>query len=160
MNIEIRAARADDLPELAALAARTWLDAFGATLAPENAAAEAGEGRSEERFRAALTHRTILVAEQMDALVGYVEFDDDELCRLYVETELQGHGIGRALLEAALAHPRLANAERVVLQVWDENTRAVRLYESVGFRRVGTKQFTIGDEVVEDAVFELDRASV
>lgn len=152
----IRAARAEDVPALADLARRTWLDAFGATVSPEDAAAEA-ESRSEERFRATLEQRTILVAEENGAVVGYVEFDDVELCRLYVETELQGHGIGRALLEAALAHPRLTNAPRVVLQVWDENTRAVALYESVGFRRTGTKQFTIGDEIVEDAVFELRR---
>ena len=159
MSVEIRAVRENDVPGLAALATRTWLDAFGATVSAENAAAEAGEGRSEERFRAVLAERTILVAEENGTLVGYVEFDDTELCRLYVETELQGRGIGRALLDAALAHPRLGTAERVVLQVWDENTRAVRLYESVGFRRVGTTEFTIGDEVVEDAVFELDRAS-
>jgi ribosomal protein S18 acetylase RimI-like enzyme len=156
----IRPAHEGDIPELAALARRTWLDAFGNSVSVENAAAEADEGRSEERFRAALAERTILVAEENDTLVGYVEFDDTELCRLYVETELQGRGIGRALLDAALAHPRLASAERVALQVWDENTRAVRLYESVGFRRVGTKQFAIGDEVVEDAIFELDRARV
>ncbi|MDX6479611.1 MAG: diamine N-acetyltransferase [Gaiellaceae bacterium] len=154
----IRPARADDVPALADLARRTWLDAFGESVSPENAAAEADAGRSEEHFRAALEERTILVAEESGSLVGYVEFDDGELRRLYVETALQGRGIGGALLDAALAHPRLAAAERVVLQVWEENTRAVRLYESVGFRRTGTKRFTIGDEVVEDAVFELDRA--
>jgi ribosomal protein S18 acetylase RimI-like enzyme len=153
----IRPARADDVPALADLARRTWLDAFGATVSPENAAAEAEAGRSEERFHRALAERTILVSEDGGALVGYVEFGDREVHRLYVETALQGRGIGRALLETALAHPRLANAKRVALQVWDENVRAVRLYESVGFRRAGTTAFAIGDEVVEDAVFELER---
>jgi len=79
------------------------------------------------------------------------------LNRPYVETARQGRGIGHALLDAALAHPRLARAPRVRLQVWDENTRAVRLYESAGFRRVGTTRFAIGSEIVEDAVFELER---
>lgn len=157
MTFRIRDARAADIPALADLARRTWLDAFGASVSPENAATEAEEGRSEERFRAVGDKQTILVAEAGDALVGYVEFDDTELCRLYVETALQRQGIGRALLNAALAHPRLATAERVVLQVWDENIGAIRLYESAGFHRTGTKQFTIGDEVVEDAVFELER---
>jgi ribosomal protein S18 acetylase RimI-like enzyme len=157
VTIGIREAEAGDVVALAELAARTWLDAFGATVSPDNAAAEAEEGRSEERFRRTLVERTILVAEENGALFGYVEFDDDELCHLYVETARQGRGIGRALLDAALAHPRLASAPRVRLQVWDENTRAVRLYESVGFRRVGTTRFTIGSEIVEDAVFELER---
>jgi len=157
MTITIREAEAADLPALADLATRTWLDAFGATLSPENAAAETDEGRSEERFRRALDERTILVAEEESALLGYVEFDEGELHRLYVETALQGRGIGRVLLERALSHPRLANAPRVVLQVWDENTRAVRLYESSGFRRIGTKRFMIGSDEVEDAVFALER---
>ena len=153
----IRPAGVEDVAALADLARRTWLDAFGASVSAENAAAEADAGRSEERFRVALDERTILVAEESGSLAGYVEFDDSELRRLYVKTALQGRGIGRALLDAALTHPRLASAERVALQVWDENARAVRLYESVGFRRTGTKQFAIGDEVVEDAVFELKR---
>lgn len=51
----------------------------------------------------------------------------------------------------------LAIAQRVVLQVWEENRRAVGLYESVGFVRTGTKRFAIGDELMEDAVFVLER---
>jgi ribosomal protein S18 acetylase RimI-like enzyme len=165
----IRLAVAADVPALAALAARTWLDAFGGSLAPEHAAAEAETGRSEARFAAALQERTILVAEADGALVGYVELgevdipeadagpEDAELHRLYVDTPVQGRGIGRALLDAALAHPRLATAPRVFLQVWEENERAVRLYERAGFRRVGSTRFTIGSEVVEDAVLVLER---
>lgn len=159
MTIIIREAEPNDVPNLAALAAQTWLNAFGATVSAENAASEADEGRSEGRFREVLAKRTILVADDNADLVGYVEFEDTELCRLYVETARQGQGIGRALLDAALAHPRLVSAPRVRLQVWDENTRAVRLYESVGFVRTGTKHFTIGDEIVEDAVFELERST-
>jgi ribosomal protein S18 acetylase RimI-like enzyme len=102
--------------------------------------------------------------------VGYAQFGDvdiaeaeacprdGELHRLYVEPSLQGRGIGGALLAAALSHPRLAGAARIFLQVWDRNERAVRLYERVGFRRVGTTTFTIGaGEHVEDVVMVLDR---
>jgi len=165
----IRPATEADVTALAPLAARTWLDAFGGSLTPEAAAAEAETGRSEQRFREALRQRTILVAEQDGALVGYVELgdvdireagagpEDGELHRLYVETALHGRGIGRALLDAALAHPRLARAPRVFLQVWDENERAVNLYERAGFRRVGTTRFALGSEVVEDAVYVLER---
>lgn len=165
----IRPATEADVPALADLARRTWLDAFGASLAPDDAAAAADESRSEARFRRALDERTILVAEDDGALVGYAELggadmpelgtrpEDGWLHRLYVETALQGRGIGRELLAAALADPRLAGAPRVFLQVWEENPRAIRLYESVGFRRAGTTSFRLGAQIVEDLVFVLER---
>ena len=66
-------------------------------------------------------------------------------------------GWGRKLVEAALAHPRLAHADRIYLQVWERNEPAIRLYESVGFDVVGTTSFTIGGTAAEDLVMMLDR---
>ena len=156
--VSVRPATAGDAPALSALATRTWVDAFGASVSAEDAAAEVEATRSEAYFTAALEDRTILVAEVEGALAGYVELGDAEVNRLYVETRLQGRGIGRFLMEAALSHPRLAGARRVSLQVWEENVRALRLYESLGFRVVGTTAFTIGSgELVEDLVLALER---
>ena len=166
----IRPARLSDLPALSALAKRTWSDAFGDGVNPDNEAAELEETRSETYFANALRKKTILVAEGERALLGYVEFGDvrvpevqaqpgdQGLHRLYVETALQGRGLGRRLMEAALQHPRLAKATRIFIQVWDKNDRAVRLYESFGFQKVGTTTFTIGSEVMEDLVMLLDRS--
>lgn len=166
----IRAASADDVPALADLARRTWADAFAAGLDPADVAAELEATRSERFFADALRTRTILVAEEEDgALVGYAQLGgvrlpevdarpgDQGLQRLYVDRTAQGRGIGRALLAAALAHPRLAGARRVFLTVWEQNERALRLYESVGFERCGTTTFEIGSEVVEDLVLVLRR---
>ena len=56
-------------------------------------------------------------------------------------------------MDAALAHPRLVSAARIYLQVWHRNERAIRLYESLGFRVVGTTTFRIGvGELAEDLV--------
>lgn len=164
----VRPIEGRDLPALSALAARTWADAFGHTVSEEEQAAELEQTRSEEYFRAAMEKDAILLAEDGGELVGYVQFGDvaiaevdlepgdQELRRVYVETRLHGRGIGRALTEAALAHPRLANAPQVFLQVWEENSAAVGLYESLGFRVVGRTRFTIGDgEMVEDLVMAL-----
>ena len=75
-----------------------------------------------------------------------------------METAVQGHGLGRELLEAALRHPQLARASRIFVQVWAENERALRLYESVGFRKAGTTRFEIGSETMEDLVLLLDQS--
>ena len=165
----IRAATPRDIPELADLARRAWLDAFGDSVDADDAAAEVEETRSERYFANALLTKTILVAEAGGALLGYAQagnveipevdarVGDKALHRLYVDPEAQGRGLGPKLLEAALEHPSLADADRVFLTVWEQNERAVRLYERFGFRTVGTTTFTIGSEVVEDLVMLLDR---
>jgi diamine N-acetyltransferase len=165
----IRAARTNDVPALSALAKRTWSDAFGEGVSLDDEEVELEEGRSETYFSKALKEKTILVAEEDGALLGYVQFGDvtipevevrpgdQSLDRLYVDTARQGRGLGRTLLEAALQHPRFANASRIFLAVWSENERAVRLYENFGFRRVGSTKFTIGAEMMEDDVMLLDR---
>ena len=166
----IRPAELSDVAALSELAKRTWSDAFGDSVGPEEEALELEETRSERYFVKVLRERTILVAELNGALVGYVQFGDvdiseveirpgdRELDRIYVETELQGRGLGRRLMNAALRHPPLANASRIYLQVWERNKRAMRLYEDLGFRTVGTTTFTIGSgEVAEDLIMLLDR---
>jgi ribosomal protein S18 acetylase RimI-like enzyme len=168
--VRIRPVAETDLPSLSELAKRTWLDAFGASVSADDAAAEVENTRSEGYFRSALRVDTILVAEIDGKLVGYVKFgdvripevdakpDDQGLHRVYVETGLHGRSIGRELVRAALSHPRLQAAPRVYLQVWERNRNAVALYESFGFRTVGTTRVVIGaSEVGEDLVLVLVR---
>jgi diamine N-acetyltransferase len=167
----IRPARVADVSALSALAKRTWSEAFGEGVSPDDEAAEVKETRSEAYFARALRAKTILVAEEDGSLLGYVQFGDVEipevrarpgdqaLQRVYVERVFQGRGLGQRLMAAALQHPRLAGAKRIFLQVWDKNERAVRLYESFGFQCVGATTFTIGSEVMEDLVMLLDKGS-
>jgi diamine N-acetyltransferase len=165
----VRPVEARDVPPLSALAARTWADAFGHSASFEELSAELELTRSEEYFLGAMNRDEILVAEVDGGLAGYVQFGDvdisevdlepgdQDLRRVCVETRLHGRGIGRVLTEAALAHPRLTRAPRVFLQVWEQNTAAVGLYESLGFRTVGRTRFTIGaGEAVEDLVMALE----
>ena len=167
----IRAATLSDVPALSELARRTWSEGFGDSVSPDDEAIELEATRSESYFLAALREKTILVAEADGALLGYVQFGDVEipgveaepgdqgLHRAYVDGAAQGQGLGRRLLSAALEHPRLLAARRVFLTVWDRNYRAVDLYESFGFRTVGTTTFTIRSQVVEDLVMRLDRTA-
>ena len=166
----IRPATPDDVPALADLAKRTWSDAFGSSVSPEDEAAELESTRSPAYFAQALERDTILVAATERGLLGYVQFGDVDvpgvearpgdqgLHRVYVETAYQRQGLGGQLMNAALEHPRRAEAVRIYLTVWEKNELAIRLYERLGFRVVGTTTFTIGSgEVAEDLVMVLDR---
>ncbi len=56
-----------------------------------------------------------------------------ELTKMAVDEQHQGLGIGRALLEAAIAEFRRRDGNRLFLETNSKLTPALRLYESMGF---------------------------
>ncbi|NPV08660.1 MAG: GNAT family N-acetyltransferase [Anaerolineae bacterium] len=59
------------------------------------------------------------------------------LSNVAVEEGSRGRGIGRQLVEASLRYAWQRGADQVLLQVWQSNRPALRLYESFGFRLSG-----------------------
>jgi len=55
------------------------------------------------------------------------------LAELYVVPERRGHGLGRALLEAAIELARREGADRMDLGASEDDVAARALYESLGF---------------------------
>jgi ribosomal protein S18 acetylase RimI-like enzyme len=69
------------------------------------------------------------------AKVGHI----GSIVGMMVRDDMQGQGIGRALLEATLAQARHdRRLEQLILTVTASNSRAVRLYTSAGFQCYGT----------------------
>jgi ribosomal protein S18 acetylase RimI-like enzyme len=54
--------------------------------------------------------------------------------------EVRGRGLGRRLMQAALAAARERGMERIELEVFASNARAIALYEGLGFVREGFKR--------------------
>lgn len=85
----------------------------------------------------------IFVAEDDGGLLGmaqvYPVFSSVSLAPawilndLYVTESARGLGAGRALLQAVLDQSRAIDAAYVTLETGDDNLRAQRLYESMGF---------------------------
>ena len=163
----IRAVEVREIAALSALASRTYAEAFGGSLPAKDLAAQLEATRSAEYFRRVLQTDTILVASLDDAIVGYVQLSevripiddvtaaDQELAALYVAGEHQAKGIGKALVEAALAQERFKRAPRIYLDVWEENARAIALYTRYGFRSAGRRDFVVDGRVLgSDLVME------
>ncbi len=55
------------------------------------------------------------------------------ICNVVVRGEYRGQGIGRRLVEAAVAEARQLGAEGVLLQVYQDNSLALGLYTRMGF---------------------------
>lgn len=93
------------------------------------------------------TDKAVLVAEIEGDVIGYayaaVEGYDYMLLRgpagvlhdIIVATEHRGRGVGRQLLDAALAFLSSRGVPRIVLSTAERNEAAQRLFASRGFRR-------------------------
>lgn len=70
--------------------------------------------------------------------------DQAHVRMLGVHPELQGHGIGRRLMEAAAEEARRAGKRRITLETTESMQAAQRLYESMGYRRHDNLEYDDG----------------
>ena len=145
--ISIRAARPEDAATLVALGASIGRE-------PEAWLLNTDGWRSvteERRYLRALKrfpHAAVFVAEVDGTLVGRLSLSRDTHPSSYHVADLglmidAGHrrrGIGRALLEAAVAWARGAGVRKLELHVFPWNEPALRLYEAFGFEREGLRR--------------------
>lgn len=96
-----------------------------------------------------------LVADAHGAVAGYVVArsarDEGEILNLGVGGAHRRRGIGRGLVERALALLEERGVQAVYLEVRESNAVARKLYRSLGFAEVG-RRGRYYDHPVEDAV--------
>ncbi|WP_174372177.1 GNAT family N-acetyltransferase [Nocardia araoensis] len=134
-----------------------------------------GEVLSGERFGEYLSDpaRIVLKAVADEDIVGYAMLITDgradpavaepagphpmvEISKMYVLPGHHGTGVSTALMNAALDWARAEGYPGVWLGVNQENVRAQRFYAKHGFTEVGTRTFTVGNQVHHDYVLRLD----
>ena len=125
-SCRIRAARSADLPAIHDIETAAFGDPWPAAL-----------------FRVHLAD-VFLVAEIDGAVVGYLVArpmgGEGEILNVAVAGDARRRGIARTLLAAALAALAEAGVATLFLEVRRSNTPARELYESAGFRLVGTRR--------------------
>lgn len=153
--IAIRRARPDDESALVAVDAATWSPT--ATPAPRPASGTRFFGRRVDPADA-------LVAELDEAVVGYATLHNAiplaahahvlEINGLAVHPTATGRGVGRALVEAAVAEAALRGARKVALRVLGPNAAARRLYARCGFVEEGIlrEEFLLDGLLVDDVL--------
>jgi ribosomal protein S18 acetylase RimI-like enzyme len=168
--LQIRPARSEDAEPLAALAARSFRDAFGSENSAKDMEAYILESFSTERLRAELLddNNTFLLAfaRKASAPDGYAKLrrgepdpsvtgpDPIELHRLYVDRSATGSGVGAALMRASLEAARRGGRKTLWLGVWEKNLRAIEFYERWGFETAGEHVFRLGSDDQTDLIMQ------
>jgi ribosomal protein S18 acetylase RimI-like enzyme len=73
-----------------------------------------------------------------------------ELQRLYVDSAAHGQGVGGALMKHAEDIAKDRGFQTCWLGVWEENHKAQKMYERLGYRKVGDHDFVMGKEIQTD----------
>ncbi len=70
---------------------------------------------------------------------------------VFVAESARGSGLGRRLMDAAIARARERGARRMELDTNDTNAPAIALYESLGFRNAGDRYYRLHLDAGKDA---------
>ncbi len=72
-------------------------------------------------------------------IIGRIAADEAEIISIGVAPEWQRRGVGRQMVEGLVRAARRAEVKRLFLEVATDNTAAVALYQSLGFKKAGAR---------------------
>ena len=168
MRWRMRRATAADASALSLVASAAFLETYATVLDGADLVAHCRTRNTPETFAAWTNDLAAIVTiaehEPGHAPLGYTvltapdfPFDirptDIELRRIYILSQMQGAGLGAALMQQALDDAAALGHDRILLGVWEHNYRAHAFYERQGFERIGTRQFKVGAAVHNDPVY-------
>lgn len=159
MGATIRPATVEDVPAIGELHTRSRAAAYAGLVPADVLAAMRPaamvEWWSERWSYERATHR-LFVAEDAGAVEGFIYLGPSqtrgaaELYAIHVAPERVGTGVGRALMETALAELRKLGRRRAVLWVLEGNARARHFYERGGWSADGARRAgSIGPALTE-----------
>jgi len=112
-------------------------------------------GNFTDALRSGYHARVLLAGDEMlGYYVAMQGVDEVHLLNITVAPQYQRQGWGHTLLDALALWARAQGAQWLWLEVRVSNTRAIAIYESHGYRRVGLRKgyYPAGPDRREDAV--------
>ncbi len=151
---QLRAAKPQDADALAGLALQVFLDTYCTEGLRADLTAEALATGDPVRWVALLQdpqRRTLLIEHEVDGQAHVVALamlqlsgNTAELERLYLHPRFQRQGLGRRLLRTSEDCAREAGAQRLWLDCWAGNARALAFYAACNYHDEGAAVYRFG----------------
>ncbi len=169
-DIAIRRCVPGDEAALSLVGQATFLETFAGVLGGADIVGHCAEAHSPALYRQWLADPCnalwLVEAAPGGAPVGYMvvappqlpvpDTDGDrEIKRIYLLGKFRGGGLGRRLLEQAVADAQAAGARRLLLGVYAGNAAAIAFYRRMGFDRIGERRFDIGGREYDDRILAM-----
>jgi GNAT superfamily N-acetyltransferase len=155
MTWRLRRAGVGDAPALSLVASATFLDTYATVLDGADIVAHCTRNTSIATFETWLADPATIVTlaeyKPSQAPIGYTVLTAPDFP---IETGPADIELRRISLMARAVEDAAAQGHtRMLLGVWDENTRARAFYERQSFTVIGTRQFIVGTTVHDDPVY-------
>jgi len=138
--ITLRPATPDDIPLLQNLAHTIWHLVFTSIITPEQTDLMLARMYATETLRKEMTTGVVWqILEEDHVPIGYTSYSmiapgECKLHKLYLHPDHHGKGLGKRLMQEAVAYARAQGADTLVLMVNRANEKALRAYRAFGFR--------------------------
>ena len=167
-SFNIRSACPEDVTDVAQLGAHVFTITFGHSVPSHQLQAFLSESYSIAATANDLADplKDMIVATSPDGvIVGFALLTrgSDEPCvahlesiielqRIYIHPLYHGNGLGKTLAHKLEDMAREQGFKYMWLGVWEENYKAQKVYEKLGYRIVGDHDFVIGEVVQTDQI--------
>lgn len=164
MTPSVRVATPADAAELSRVGTQSFNDAYRGTANDNDIDAHLEEYFSESAIRREMSLPTVryLIAQRGPSTAGLVKLRNEyvppslsvdsavEVQQLYVASEHQRSGIGRQLMDAAIADARAQRVNGLWLSAWTHADWAVSFYRGYGFDVICEVPFRLGRSAFTD----------
>jgi len=164
MNLTFEKCTIDDLDILVNMSRDTFVHAFEKDNNPEDFWNYINDAFNENTIVEQLlnVNSEFYFVYLKNVLVGYFKLNKNEaqteqfakqtieLERIYVLKDFQNQGIGKLMLLKVIDFAKTFKAKFIWLGVWQENKKAVKFYETYGFKKFSTHPYYIGKDKQTD----------
>ena len=170
-GLVLRRAGVSDAGALALAGAATFLETFAGVLDGPDIVAHCEREHAPARYLHWLQNEDaaawVAQVRATASTVGYMvcaraalpiadpDPNDYEIKRIYLLSGFHGAGVGRSLVELAIADARARGAQRMLLGVYAGNERAIGFYRRLGFVVCGARKFLVGTRECDDHIMSL-----
>jgi len=163
-EITIRQATEADAALIAAISRETFCDSFAENNTAEDMQLFLDGPFSTPLLMAELSHPDCIffLIYHKEEPAGYIKLKPGkhtelkgtdnaiEICRFYDRKHMIGKGIGKAMMQHAIAYAKEKKYTTIWLGVWEKNQRAISFYNSFDFKKFSEHDFVLGRDVQRD----------